>query len=455
MQLGHPSSGSRLTFWLSGLGLWLLLLVWLVWHGPQYEPDLHYYLTGALHWHHSHPPGYNIFLSVCQHVWPTAWLPVALQLLAYSLAAQLVAVYGLRLRGRALVATTLLLVLEPATRYLLLSLQSEGFFMAALLLLLWALLTRRAAWQVGLLLGLAYLFRYQAWFSLPVVLGWVAWQAKGHRWWWPTLQALGAYMVVVLLVQGGHLLMGNQAYPTAGKTLWDATSATDAPPLPGNRTAQLADSLRSRYHTHWQLPRARYAYGEHALELRRAELAAQGQAAAWQMADSEIGEQARAAMAQDMPTAWYHLLADNAHTLLAQPWLEYRHLPHYRPGMAREYAELDSMVQQLYGYTIQYNSQPQLWQEPDALALWMWAALALSLAMTACMLAWLRTPATLGTLLFAGIPVGMLYVSVPVQARFVLAYAPCLMLLSVVWVRVVLKKLLYRHAKGVDDTYKG
>ncbi|MFN8922650.1 MAG: hypothetical protein ACK5XP_06970 [Sphingobacteriia bacterium] len=425
----HPG---RYAFWWLALATLLPLWGYLLLAGPQYEPDLHYYLTGALHWHPLHPPGTNMFLSVCHRLWPSAYLPVLLQTLAFALCLAALLHYGLRLRGWVALLPSLWLGLDPLPAYLLLSLQSEALFMASLLLLLTALLRRAPAWQLGLLLGLAFLFRYQALFSLPAVAVWVglrSWRARsgvGHS----LALLLLPLGLVVGIEQLGHRLQGHHHYPVQGKRLWDNASALapeQAAPGPLARLLrQQRDSLERVRPGHWQrYPRARYQLGEWALHLRRSQLIARGQspAQAWQQADAEL------AALTPYPPLQVHgqLLADNLRALYRHPWLEYRHLPAYRPVQAAEYRELDQLVYRLYGYRQQLARQPAPWQRASwqRLALGMYTLVALLLVALGCWRRALRAPTG-----FVLLPLALLLLGVPIQPRFVLVYGPVLVALA-------------------------
>ncbi|MCS7085680.1 MAG: hypothetical protein RMM53_04050 [Bacteroidia bacterium] len=134
--------------------------------GPQYDPDLFFYTSGALNWEPGRPPLYTMFLSVCRRLWPSPYFPVLLQIGLWAVAARALLETAFD-DGRIRRAAALFLAFEPVGMYYRMSLLSEGLFEPALLWQTTFLLRGRRFWA-GVAGGTALMTRYAALFCLPL-----------------------------------------------------------------------------------------------------------------------------------------------------------------------------------------------------------------------------------------------------------------------------------------------
>lgn len=430
--------------WLCGCCLGLPMLGWLLAYGPQYEPDVHYYLTGALHWHPLHPPGYNLWLSLCHRLWASAYLPIVLQQGVWLIAVITASRALLGRTGWAALAC-LLLGAEPTMAYLHLSLQSDSLFASCLLLGVAPLLRAtetdgKALRTAALWLAFAGALRYAAWLCWPVWL--LLALRQGARWrgaWqlsWPLLLAQ-------VLIWGGHQWQGNGSFPGRAKLLWDNVAPLYQPGDCGTTAwCQPWDAAaRAGAFAQWP-PMARYVAGEAILRRQVQTLQASGLApdsARNLLLDSLHRCASQLYASQPLGVHW-RLLTDNLQVLAAGHFLDYRHWPPaHLPHMTREYAELDSLVQQLYGFAGPGPSA-YLWQTPIALNRYMQGVGLLCLCMILGLL-WRRSATTLNLLWLALLPICLMLVAFPIKTRFLLPLLPLLVLAMCVW----LQQLWPRH----------
>ncbi|MBX3100905.1 MAG: glycosyltransferase family 39 protein [Bacteroidetes bacterium] len=402
-------------------------LAYLLTFGPRYEPDVHYYLTGALHWHPQHPPGYNFWLSCWHKLYPSVYLPVVLQQLVWAAVAGWT---SWKLFGPNHYALFLALALgtEPTLAYLHLSLQSDSLFASSLLLsaglLMPATGRHSTLWGAGIALALAGGIRYAAVFCWPAWLAMACWQQRSWRKnWLPlTLPLLGGQ----LLILGGQWIQGNSAYSGREKLLWDNVAPFYQPGDCGDGPlcTQLDAAATAGDFTQWP-PMARYVASEEILLHHTGSLIRQGipPLQARQAGLTLLGKTAAGVYAAQPLAIHAGLVADNAAMLLSGHFLEYRFLPQLHfAHMSREYAELDSLIFQLYGYTFP-SAQLSLWEDPHLLNRYMQVLWLVLLATGIAALCY-RQKRVLQWLLLGILPLLLMMGLFPLKTRFVIVFLP-------------------------------
>jgi hypothetical protein len=369
-----PLLKSLSPYWPAGLVFALQMLQVLLF-GAHYDLDIHYYTTGLTNPDLQHPPLYGALLSVLRHLWPSVYLPVFIQVMAYALAAG----WLIRALPKWHLALALALGIAPVASYYNLALMSDGLHCAFLLATAGALLRLPSSYSTGLamlaglFMALAVLTRHAAWFYLPGALLCILYTAHSTRERLIQVSLLVLPCLAAFLFQHFYLqaTRGASFQPTSGRLLFDNVSAhyqmNDAPNPSFARRAYgiqwgKLEAFPQRFHTGRQL------YAGIVQDYQQLGLSP---VTAMYQADEDLKAAAQRILAREgLSTLYAEFLQENLRRAITDNALDYRHSRTQDSLLTTEWAYTDAMMLKIYGFSR---------SEPATLAPWWRSNLALDL----------------------------------------------------------------------------
>lgn len=340
-----------------------LLLAQVFLFAPLYELDTNYFITGFWHWNEAHPPFYNMFWSVCYHIFPSIHFLIIIQIFVFAISVNFF-IFEFTKSAKLQFFFSIVFGIEPILSFYEVSILSESIFISLFLLTIAFfkrfLEKKQLSVQIFLLLAFSLLLltRFIGILLLPIMLLYSFKELEKKLFWQFSLSLIGVISLTFLFTNSIRSFNNQSNYPNFWITILtnDAYLLSQETDILSKKEIAIFQKFHQKYQPSLENYQNRYEF-------------ASGLYAAF---SEEFGEKKAKSLVKNLALEIekeyffklrLNFIYQNFQMFLNENYLEYRYLDEFEKMHKKDYADLDSLILELYNFKIDKDNIPLHWNK--------------------------------------------------------------------------------------------